>query len=75
MQSLHSMKNGKEYSVLNFDRTQRTVLSIFMTIKPLKRLKLLLNSEDLADIPYFSDYTFSSDEIKDFANNDVDPNI
>jgi len=64
MDVLHSMKNGQQYSVLNFDReTKNTSIDIY-DYKTLKKVETLVSSEKLGGIPYFSDYTFSKDEKK-----------
>jgi len=64
MDVLHSMKNGQQYSVLNFDReTKNTSIDIY-DYKTLKKVETLVSSEKLDGIPYFSDYTFSKDEKK-----------
>ncbi len=62
MQSLHSMNNGKEYSVLN-SNNGNTTIDIY-DYKTLEKVKTLLNSQDLKDIKGFSSYTFSDDESK-----------
>ena len=64
MDVLHSMKNGQQYSVLNFDRETRSTFIDIYDYKTLKKVKTLVSSENLEDIPYFSDYTFSKDEKK-----------
>lgn len=64
MQSLHSMKNGKQYSVLNFDRTNRTSSIDIYNYETLEKERTLVNSGDLSEIQYFTDYTFSDDESK-----------
>ena len=64
MQSLHSMKNGKQYSVLNFDRQNRTSSIDIYDYKTLAKVNTLVNSMDLEAIPYFIDYAFSKDESK-----------
>jgi len=64
MDVLHSMKNGQQYSVLNFDReTKNSSIDIY-DYKTLKKVETLVSSEKLGGIPYFSDYTFSKDEKK-----------
>lgn len=64
MDALHSMKNGQQYSVLNFDREARATSIDIYDYKTLKKTKTLVSSADLKDIRYFSDYTFSKDESK-----------
>jgi len=64
MDALHSMANGKQYSVLNFDmETKSTSIDIY-DYKTLKKDEILLSSADLKAIPYFTNYTFSKDEQK-----------
>ncbi len=62
MQSLHSMNNGKQYSVLNTNNGTTTI-DIY-DYKTLEKVKTLINSKDLKDVIRFSDYTFSDDESK-----------
>jgi len=64
IQSLHSMKNGKQYSVLNFDRQNRTTSIDIYDYKTLEKVKTLVSSADIAEIRGFFDYTFSADESK-----------
>ena len=64
MDALHSMKNGKQYSVLNFDRASRSTTVDVYDYKTLSKVRTLVNSKDLSEIPYFTDYTFSDDESK-----------
>ncbi len=64
MQALHSMNNGKQYSVLNFDRSTRGATIDIYDYKTLKKVKTLVNSKDLNGIQGFFDYTFSKDESK-----------
>lgn len=64
MQALHSMNNGKQYSVLNFDRSSRAATIDIYDYKTLKKVKTLVNSKDLNGIQGFFDYTFSKDESK-----------
>ena len=59
MQALHSMNNGKQYSVLNFDRQTRTSTIDIYDYKTLKKVKTLVSSADLAEIRGFFDYSFS----------------
>jgi dipeptidyl-peptidase-4 len=64
MDVLHSMKNGQQYSVLNFDRTLRSTSIDIYDYKTLEKVKTLVSSNNLDALPYFTDYTFSKDEQK-----------
>jgi len=64
MDVLHSMKNGKQYSVLNFDRTSRTSSIDIYDYKTLEKVKTVVNSDSLEAIKHFSKYIFSEDESK-----------
>ena len=58
MDVLHSMKNGKQYSVLNFDRTSRTSSIDIYDYKTLEKVKTVVNSDSLEAIKHFSKYIF-----------------
>ncbi len=62
MQSLHSMNNGQQYSVLNTKNGNSTI-EIY-DYKTLEKVKTVVNSADLKDVKSFSDYTFSDDASK-----------
>lgn len=64
MQALHSMKNGKEYSVLNVDKQNGTTTIDVYDYKTLEKVKTLVSSADIEGIQGFSDYSFSDDESK-----------
>jgi dipeptidyl-peptidase-4 len=64
MQALHSMKNGKQYSVLNSDRQNGTATIDIYDYKTLEKVKTLVSSADIAEIQGFFDYSFSDDESK-----------
>ncbi|MBQ0768213.1 MAG: alpha/beta fold hydrolase [Bizionia sp.] len=62
MDALHSLKNGKQYSVLNFDRTTGTTTIDIYDYSTLEKTKTLVSSADIEALRYFSDYTFSANE-------------
>jgi len=64
LDALHSMTNGKQYSVLNFDRaTGSTTVDVY-DYSTLEKTNTLVSSKDLDAIKYFTDYSFSKDESK-----------
>ncbi len=64
MQALHSMKNGKQYSVLNYNRQNGTTTIDIYDYQTLEKVKTLVSSNDIPEIQGFFDYTFSEDESK-----------
>jgi dipeptidyl-peptidase-4 len=64
LQALHSMNNGEEYSVLNFNRQDRTASIDIYDYKTLKKVNTLVSSEAIPETQGFFDYTFSEDETK-----------
>ena len=64
MEVLHSMKNGQQYSVLNFNRSTRSTSIDLYDYKTQSKVAALVDSKDLEAIPYFTNYTFSADESK-----------
>ncbi|NQX86449.1 MAG: S9 family peptidase [Flavobacteriaceae bacterium] len=72
MDALHSMKNGKQYSVLNFDRPSRASTVDVYDYKTLEKVKTVVTSADFEEIPYFINYTFSEDESKVLLETEVE---
>ena len=66
MDALHSMENGQQYSVLNFDRATRSTSIDVYDYKTSKKVSTIVDSQDLNAIPYFINYTFSQDEQNKF---------
>lgn len=64
MQALHSMANGNQYSVLNFNRQNRTSTIDIYDYKTLEKVKTLISSADIEEIQGFFDYSFNEDESK-----------
>lgn len=64
MEVLHSMANGQQYSVLNFDRKAGFTSIDIYSYKTLEKVKTIVDSRNIKALRYFSDYTFSKDESK-----------
>ncbi|WP_248723965.1 S9 family peptidase [Seonamhaeicola sp. ML3] len=64
MDVLHSMANGQQYSVLNFNRANGNTSIDIYDYQTLEKVKTLVSSADLSAVNYFSDYKFSLDEKK-----------
>ena len=61
---LRSLNNGKEYSVLNYDRDQKASTVDVYDYKSGNKVRTLVNSKELPGIDYIISYEFSSDESK-----------
>jgi dipeptidyl-peptidase-4 len=64
LDALHSMNNGKEYAVLNYDRQNKASTVDVYDYKSGEKVRTLLNSADLKGINYVISYEFSKDESK-----------
>lgn len=73
MDVLHSMANGEQYSVLNFDRRSRNTSIDVYDYKTLQKVKTIVSSLNLDAMPYFVNYTFSHDEQKVILTADEEP--
>ena len=62
--ALHSMKNGQQYSVLNFDRATGSTSVDLYDYETFSKVKVIATSETMEAIPYFTNYTFSANERK-----------
>lgn len=71
MAALHSMNNGQQYSVLNFEN-RASQIDIY-DYKTLAKVKTLVSSANINSINYFTNYTFSDDESKVLLATDVEP--
>ena len=70
LDALHSMDNGQQYSVLNYEN-RNSQIDIY-DYKTLEKVKTLVSSADIAEINSFSDYTFSDDESKVLLSTNVE---
>ena len=73
MDALHSMDDGEHYSVLDFDRKTRSTSVNKYSYKTLEKTASLVDSKNINDIAYFTDYTFSNDETKLLLATEVTP--
>ena len=71
--ALHSMNNGQQYSVLNFDRSTRSTSIDLYDYKTLSKVKTIASSKTMDAIPYFSNYIFSKDERKAILETNTEP--
>lgn len=61
---LRSLKNGKEYAVLNYNRTERVSTVDVYDYKSGRKVRTVLNTKDLPGIDYVISYVFNKDETK-----------
>ncbi|SMC45687.1 S9 family peptidase [Cellulophaga tyrosinoxydans] len=64
LDAIRSLKNGTQYTLLNFDRNTRTSTVDVYDYVSLQKVNTLVNSANLEGIPYFTSYEFSADESK-----------
>ncbi|WP_340064610.1 S9 family peptidase [Ascidiimonas aurantiaca] len=64
MDVLRSLKNGKQYVVLNFDRAAGATTVDKYDYKTLEKVGTIVSSADLKEVSRFSSYEFSPDESK-----------
>ena len=73
MTALHSMNNGQQYSVLNFNRSSRSTSIDLYDYKTLSKINTIATSQTMDAIPYFTNYTFSEDESQVILETDTEP--
>jgi len=71
MDELRSMKNGKQYTVLNFNRNPRSSSIDKYDYKTLEKVETIVSSSEA--IPFFSSYEFSTDESQVILATEVEP--
>ncbi len=71
MDALRSMKNGKHYTVLNFNRNPRSSSIEKYDYQTLEKVETIVSSS--AAIPYFTSYEFSEDESQIILATEVEP--
>lgn len=64
MDKLHPLKNGKQYTILNIDKTLRKSSIDKYDYETLDKVGSILSSSKLNAIPFFTSYEFSKDESK-----------
>ena len=71
MDVLRSMKNGKQYTVLNFNRNPRSSSLDKYDYKTLEKVENIVSSSE--SIPFFTSYEFSDDESKIILATEIEP--
>lgn len=73
LEALRSMNNGTQYTVLHTNRFSQSTTVDKYDYKTLEKVGTVVSSEDLAEIPTFSAYTFSDDEKKLLLSTEIEP--
>ncbi len=73
MEALRSMKNGKQYTILNFDGHEGASSIDKYEYATLKKVESVVSSGDLPDIESFSSYEFSDDASKILLATEIEP--
>lgn len=68
---LRSLKNGKEYAVLNYDRTNKASTVDVYEYKSGKKVRTVLNTKELKGIEHVISYEFNEDETKILFSTDL----
>lgn len=71
MDVLRSMKNGKQYTILNFNRSPRSSSLDKYDYETLEKVETIVSSSD--KIPFFTSYAFSDDESQLVLATEVEP--
>lgn len=64
LERLHSMNNGSQYTVLNYDRSKRASTIDVFNYDTSEKVSTIVNSSDLSEIDQIVSYSFSQDEKK-----------
>lgn len=71
MDALRSMKNGEDYTILNFDRSSGTSSLDKYNYQTSEKLETIVASG--GSVPYFSSYEFSGDESQIILATEIEP--
>ncbi len=71
MDALNTMQDGQYYTILNYNSETKSTSVDKYSYKTLEKVATLVNSADIAEIPYFSSYTFNADETKMLLSTEV----
>lgn len=71
MDVLQSMKNGKQYTILNSNRSPRSSSLDKYNYETLEKVETIVASSD--EVPIFSSYAFSEDESKIVLATEIEP--
>lgn len=73
LQALRSMKNGKQYTILNQDRNTGITTLDKYNYQSLTKVETIVSSQNLEGLDSFASYEFTSDESKLLLATDLQP--
>ncbi len=73
LRSIRSLDNGKEYSVLSYDRDANGFVVDVYNYESGEKVRTLINSSDLASVARILNYEFSEDETKMLIATELTP--
>lgn len=73
LQSLRSLQNGEEYTVLEYDRPAKAMKVNAYSYKTGQQTETLIDSREIDGIDQFMTYNFSEDENKAIISTEVEP--
>ena len=73
LDALQSMKNGKQYTVLNIDNSNKISTVDSYDYKTLAKIKTIVSSANLEGVQAFSSYEFTPDESKLMLATEIEP--
>ncbi len=71
--ALHSMNDGEHYTVLDYNSKTRSTAVIKYNYKTQEKTNTIVDSKNLSNLDYFTNYTFNKDETKILLATNVTP--
>lgn len=71
LEALRSLKNGEEYAVINFNRSERSVSIEAFSYETGEKTRTIINSSEIPDLDYFQTYSFNDDETAVLLGKDI----
>src|SRR5690625_803502 len=71
LEALRSLKNGEEYTVMDFNRAQRSVSIEAFSYKTGEKTRTIINSNAIPHLDYFQTYSFNDEETAVLLGKDI----
>lgn len=72
LDELHSLRNGKEYTVLNEDKASKNTQIDKYSYRTLEKIETIVSSKTLEGIPFFTSYKFNHNETMLLLSTELD---